>query len=169
MWSILPGSIRILLHWLRLPDKSKGIVCSGGRRYRDHDHWHNLLPDAVGEYLAGERRVRFWLEWDRAMMGRRDLVAKFTTYAQNMTSWEWFKEKSVLPHLLVVAPGMDQEMRIARVVTHVLATVPGLVVHSTTATRLAEWGPLAAIWYQVLPNAGEKETAARRRLYDVSH
>jgi len=144
-----------------------GASCE--RRYRNLDHWHNLRPDAVGEYLAGERRVRFWLEWDRATMGTRDLVAKFTTYAHYVTSREWFKEKFVLPLLLIVAPGKDQEMRIIRVVTHVLATVPGLVVRSTTATRLAERGPLAAIWYQVLPKAGEKETGARRRLYDVSH
>jgi len=128
--------------YLRLPDKSLGTVCSGGRQGR---------PASDGT----------------ATMGTRDLVAKFTTYTHYVTSREWFREKTVLPLLLIVAPGKDQEMRIARVVTHVLATVPGLVVRSTTATRLAEWGPLADIWYQVLPRGKEGETIARRRFYDV--
>ena len=75
----------------------------------------------------------------------------------------------VLPLLLVVAPGREQEMRIARVVTHVLASVQGLAVRTTTTTRLEEKGPLAAIWYQMLPNVGEKETVTRRRFYDVSN
>ena len=144
-----------------------GASCE--RRYRDHDHWHNLRPDAVGEYQAGKRRLRFWLEWDRATMGTRDLVAKFKTYAHYVVSREWFREKTVLPLLLIVAPGREQEMRIARVVTHVLATIPELVVRTTTSTRLAENGPLAAIWYQVLPKVGEKETVVRGRFYAVSN
>ena len=65
-------------------------------------------------YQAGEQRVRFWLEWDRAIMGTRDLVAKFRTYAQYVTSRERFRGKAGLPLLLVVAPGKEQEMRIAR-------------------------------------------------------
>ena len=56
-----------------------GLLCE--RRYRDHDRWHNLRPDAMGDYQAGEQQVRFWLEWDRATMGTRDLVTKFSTYA----------------------------------------------------------------------------------------
>ena len=51
-----------------------GAACE--RRYRDHEHWHNLRPDAFAAYQAGEQRVRFWLEWDRATMGTRDLGAK---------------------------------------------------------------------------------------------
>lgn len=126
-----------------------GTACE--RRYHDHDHWHNLRPDAMGEYQAGERRVRFWLEWDRATMGTRDLVAKFRTYACYVASREWFREMAVLPFLLIVAPGREQEMRIARVVLAVLAHTPGLVIRTTTATQLADRGPLAAIWYQILP------------------
>ena len=126
-----------------------GAACE--RRYRDHDHWHNLRPDAMGEYQAEERWVRFWLEWDRATMGTRDLVAKFKTYACYVASREWFREMAVLPFLLVVAPGKEQELRIARVVLAVLAHIPGLVIRTTTATRLADRGPLAPIWYQILP------------------
>jgi len=139
------------------------------RRYRDHDHWHNLRPDAMGEYQAGERRVRFWLEWDRATMGTRDLMAKFNTYAHYVASREWFREKAVLPLLLVVAPGQGQEMRIARVITAMLANTPGLVICTTTITRLLDRGPLAAIWYQVLPNRQAAETTLRCLFYDGSN
>ncbi len=123
----------------------------------------------MGEYLAGERHVRFWLERDRATMGTRDLIAKFRTYAQYVTSREWFRERAVLPLLLVVAPGQGQEMRIARVVTAVLANTPGLVIRTTTIIRLADRGPLAAIWYQVLPNSQTVETMMRRQFYDMSN
>ncbi len=58
------------------------------------------------EYQVGEQRIRFWLEWDRATMGTRDLMAKFMTYAQYMASREWFRERAVLPLLHVVAPGL---------------------------------------------------------------
>jgi hypothetical protein len=138
------------------------------RRYRDHDHWHNLRPDAMGEYQAGERRVRFWLEWDRATMGTRDLIAKFSTYAQYVASREWFRERAVLPLLLIVAPSMGQETRIARVVTAVLANVPGFVIRTTTNTRLADRGPLAAIWYQALPTIQTTDKTYRCQFYDIS-
>lgn len=144
-----------------------GAVCE--RRYRDHDRWHNLRPDAMGEYQAGEQRVRFWLEWDRATMGTRDLVAKFRTYAHYVTSREWFKEKGVLPLLLVVAPAKEQEMRIARIAAASLADTSGLVIHTTTATRLADRGPLAAIWYQVHSDNKITEMVPRSRFYNESH
>lgn len=121
------------------------------RRYRDHDHWHNLRPDACGEYQAGEKRMRFWLEWDRGTMGVRDLTAKFATYAHYVASKEWFKEQRVLPCLLVVAADMAQEQRVIRVATTTLAQISGLIVRTTTATRLTDRGPLGAIWYAVLP------------------
>jgi hypothetical protein len=40
-------------------------------------------------------------------------------------------------------------MRIVRRATAFLAEAPGLVIQTTTATRLADRGPLIAIWYQV--------------------
>jgi hypothetical protein len=144
-----------------------GASCE--RRYRDHDCWHNLRPDAEGAYQSGEHCVRFWLEWDRATMGTRDLTAKFSTYAHYVASREWFREKTVLPILLVVAPSRDQEMRIIRVATRVLPPSSAMVVRTTTATRLEEHGPLAAIWCQALPKTGEKEAIARRQFDDVSN
>ena len=56
----------------------------------------------MGEYQVGEQRVRFWLEWDRATMGTRDLVTKFSTYAHYAASREWYREPRGLPLLLVV-------------------------------------------------------------------
>lgn len=135
------------------------------RRYRDHDRWHNLRPDAMGEYQAGEQRVRFWLEWDRATMGIRDLVAKFRTYAHYVNSREWFKEKGVLPLLLIVAPAKEQEMRIARIAAAFLAGTPGLVIQTTTATRLADRGLLTAIWFRVPSDNMITEMVPRSRFY----
>ncbi len=143
-----------------------GAFCE--RRYQDHDHWHNLRPDAMGEYQVGEQRVRFWLEWDRATMGTRDLLAKFRTYAQYVTSREWFRGRAVLPLLLVVAPDQGQEMRIARVVTAVLANTPGLVIRTTTITRLKDRGPLAEIWYQVLPHGRTTDKTQRCQFFDLA-
>jgi hypothetical protein len=82
-------------------------------------------------------------------MSTRDLGAKFKTYAHYAISREWFREKVGLPLLLMVTPGKEQEMRIARIATAFLADAPGLVILTTTVTWLADQGPLAAIWYQV--------------------
>jgi hypothetical protein len=78
-------------------------------------------------------------------MGMRDLGAKLRTSTHYVTSREWFKEKAGLPLLMVVAPGKEQEMRIALIATALPADAPGLVIQTTTATRLAERGPLTAI------------------------
>ena len=59
----LQGREHLLLWW------ETGPSCE--RRYHDHEHWHNFRPDAMGEYQAGERRVRFWLEWVRRTTGTR--------------------------------------------------------------------------------------------------
>ncbi len=143
-----------------------GTVCE--RRYRDHDRWHNLRPDAMGEYQVGEQRVRFWLEWDRATMGTRDLVAKFSTYAHYVASREWYREQGGLPLLLVVAPGQAQEMRIARIASVLLTSTPALAIATTTATRLAEQGPLAVIWYRVPRTTQQTDMVPRSRWYNAS-
>lgn len=109
--------------------------------------------------------MRFWLEWDRATMGTRDLVAKFRTYAHYVSSHEWFRDRDILPFLLIVVPGKEQEVRIARIAAAVLVDAPGRVIRTTTATRLADQGPLAAIWYQVPTNKKRTEIASRRQFY----
>jgi hypothetical protein len=156
----LQGREHHLLWW------ETGATCE--RRYPDHEHWHNLRPDAMGEYQAGEWQVRFWLEWDRATMGMRDLVAKFQTYVQYVTSHAWFKEQHVMPYLLVIVPGKEQEMRIARIAQARLVNTPGLVIQTTTATRLADLGPLAQIWHQVSPSNDRTETVSRRSFFIAS-
>jgi hypothetical protein len=122
----------------------------------------------MGEYQVGDRHVRFWLEWDRATMGTRDLVAKFRTYTQYVTSHEWFKEQHVKPYLLVVVPGKEQEMRTARIVEDLRVNAPGLVILTTTATRSKDSGPLAQIWYQASPKTERTETVARRSFFTTS-
>jgi hypothetical protein len=140
-----------------------GAACE--RRYYDHERWHNFRPDAMGEYQGEEQRVRFWLEWDRATMGTRDLVAKFRTYTQYVTSHEWCKEQRVMPYLLVIVPGKEQEMRIARIVENVRVNTPGLVILTTTATRLKDSGPLAQIWYQASPKSERIAMVSRRSFF----
>jgi len=66
-----------------------------------------------------------------------------------------------MPYLLVVVPGKYQEMRIASIVQALLVNTPGLVIQTTAATRLADVGPLAQIWYQVPPNNERTETVSR--------
>jgi len=77
--------------------------------------------------------------------------------------------KSGLPHLFMVTSGKEQEMRITRMAAAFLADTPGLVIQTTTATRLADRGPLAAIWYQVPSDNKIPELASRSQFYHESH
>jgi predicted transcriptional regulator len=153
----LQGREHRLLWW------ETGAACE--RRYRDHDQWHNLRPDALAEYQVGRQRVRFWLEWDRGTMGTRDLVAKLRTYGQYVASREWFKQEAALPLLLVVTPDPGQEMRLGRVATATLTDRCGLIIRTTTLTRLREQGLLGPIWDQVLPHSEGTDLMPRRTLY----
>ena len=153
----LQGREHRLLWW------ETGAACE--RRYRDHDHWHNLRPDALAEYQAGEQRVRFWLEWDRGTMGTRDLAVKLRTYEQYVASREWFKQEATLPLLLVVTPDPGQEMRLGRVATATLTDRCGLIIRTTTLTRLREQGLLGPIWDQVLPYSEGTDLMPRRTFY----
>ena len=153
----LQGREHRLLWW------ETGAACE--RRYRDHDHWHNLRPDALAEYQAGEQRVRFWLEWDRGTMGTRDLAVKLRTYEQYVASREWFKQEATLPLLLVVTPDPGQERRLGRVATATLTDRCGLIIRTTTSTRLREQGLLGPIWDQVLPYSEGTDLMPRCTLY----
>jgi hypothetical protein len=138
-----------------------GATCE--RRYRVHERWYNLKPDALAEYQVGEQRSRFWLEWDRGTMNVRDLAVKFTSYAQYVASREWARERTVVPVLLCVAPDIAQEQRIHRVAQARLASTPGLVMHSTTASLLSAHEPLAAIWLQGLPRINQPAASGSLR------
>ena len=140
-----------------------GAACE--RRYRDHDHWHNLRPDALAVYQAGKQRVRFWLEWDRGTMSTRDLAVKLRTYEQYVASREWFKQEATLPLLLVVTPNPGQERRLGRVATATLIDGCGLIIRTTTLVCLRKQGLLGPIWDQVLPHREGNDFMPRRTLY----
>ncbi len=150
----LQGHDHHLLWW------ETGSSCE--RRYRDHDRWHNLRPDAFAEYQAGELRVRFWLEWDRGTMSTPDLAVKCTTYARYVASREWFKQETALPFLLVVTPDPGQERRLGRVARATMTDECGLIIRTTTLTRMQEQGLLGPIWNQVLPYSEGKDLMPRR-------
>jgi predicted transcriptional regulator len=157
------GEERLQGHEHRLLWWETGSACE--RRYRDHDHWHNLRPDAFAEYQAGKQHVRFWLEWDRATMGTRDLEAKLRTYEQYVASREWFKQEVGLPLLLVVTPDPGQEMRFGRVATGTLTNGCGLIIRTTTLTRMRDQRLLGPIWAQVLPHSEGTDRIPRHTLY----
>ena len=48
--------------------------------------------------------MRFWLERDLGTMNPRDLVVKFTSYAQYIASREWAREHKMPRVLMCVAP-----------------------------------------------------------------
>ncbi len=153
----LQGCEHRLLWW------ETGAACERSYRYREH--WHNLRPDAIAEYQAGEKRVRFWLEWDRGTMSSRDLAVKCRTYTQYVASREWFKQEAALPTLLVVTPDPGQERRLGRVVTATLPYNCGLIIRTTTLSRVREQGLLSPIWDQVPPNSEGNALVPRRTFY----
>jgi len=118
------------------------------RRYRFQGSWHNLMPDALFGYQAGETKVEAWLEWDTGSMHRQPLTSKFEAYAQYVRSRQYRQEHQVPPALLLVTPHVGREQYIRRVATSVLGTLP-LAVWTTTAQFLQVEGPLAMIWKSV--------------------
>jgi predicted transcriptional regulator len=144
-----------------------GAMCE--RRYRVHEQWFNLKPDALAEYRVGPEQLRFWLEWDCGTMNVRDLAIKFTSYAHYITSREWARERSMLPLLICVAPDIAQERRMQRVAEARLPHTPGVVVWTTTEVLLNEHGPLAPIWLQAIPQrrqAASSDGSLRQGIFD---
>lgn len=119
------------------------------RRYYDHGAWRNLRPDAALEYQTETRRVRLWVEWDRGQMTGAALDTKFAAYKYYVRSREWAKELRPLPTLLVVTSEAGQELRIGRIARQ--CAEAGLLIHTTTTTRLEQQGPLKPIWLTTLP------------------
>ncbi len=98
-------------------------------------------------------------------MGARDLGVKLSTYAQYVASREWFKQEAVLPLLLVVTPNPAQERRIGRVAIATLIDRCGLIIRTTTLTRVREQRVLGPIWDQVFPRGEGTDLMPRRTLY----
>ncbi len=132
------------------------------RRYHDHGTWHNLRPDVALEYMAGTRHIRAWLEWDEGTMTGGALAAKIHTYIYYVRSREWARTMLPLPLLLIVAPEPGQEMRIRHLARACAAA--GLLVQTTTVSRLTEYGPLAPIWF---PVSAEQSDQRRQSLGDL--
>ena len=141
-----------------------GAICE--RCYRVNDQWFHVRPDALAAYRVGQQHMPLWLEWDRGTMNVRDLAVKFDSYAHYVLSREWAREHVVLPRLVCVVPDIAQERRMMRVAQAKLAHVPGLVLSLTTASLLAEYGPLAAIWVRVIPHHHQSECAQRQGLFN---
>jgi hypothetical protein len=98
-------------------------------------------------------------------MNARDLAIKCKTYAHYVASREWPKQEATLPLLLVVTPDPRQEKRLSRVVTATLTGRYGLIVRTTTLTRVREQGLLGPIWEQVFPHREGADLMPRRMLY----
>ena len=127
------------------------------RSYTFQGRQYNLRPDAECEFVTENNRQRLWLEWDGGTMNRRDLEAKMNAYAHYIHSREWAREGvHLLPLLLFVVPDKGQEERVKRVAREKLSQT-GVVLYTTTASRVYDQGPLAAIWVRILPKSGSGE------------
>jgi hypothetical protein len=84
-------------------------------------------------------------------MNVRDLTIKFLSYAHYTAAREWARERSMLPLLICIAPDIAQERRIQRVAQARLTSTPELELWTTTEVLLNEYGPLAPIWLQGIP------------------
>jgi hypothetical protein len=115
------------------------------RRYHYQGAWHNLMPDALLEYQAGEARFEAWLEWDTGSMSLQPLEVKFEAYAQYVRSQQYRYEHRTPPKLLLVAPQNGRERSLRRIAASALGSLP-LAVRTTMQQLLKVQGPLAAIW-----------------------
>jgi DNA-binding MarR family transcriptional regulator len=120
------------------------------RRYHEHSHWHDLRPDAALEYVTDTRRLRLWVEWDQGQMTGAALAVKLQAYAHYARSREWARELRPMSSLLVVTPDPAQEQRVLRIARTCVEA--GLVICTTTASRIEQQGPLAPIWLTLLAN-----------------
>jgi len=98
-------------------------------------------------------------------MSSRDLAVKCRIYAQYVSSRGWFKQEGTLPLLLVVTPDPGQERRLGRVTMAILTDGCGLIIRTTTSTRVREQGLLGPIWDQVLPHSEGTDLMPRCTLY----
>lgn len=135
------------------------------RHFVYREKTYRFRPDALAEVALGQRRFRFWLEWDRGTMTPQDLRVKFATYAMYLTSREWAASSPILPALVCVTPEIGQERRMGEAATHCLTQAQAsLRMYTTTASRLALQGILAPIW-QFVSLAGQQVQDGRKALF----
>lgn len=141
----------------------RGASCE--RRYRDGGEWHNFRPDGALEYQYAGERLFAWIEWDEGTMTSSQLGTKFEAYKRFARTREWTKDGSIsLPFLYCIVPDHARLLRLARLARKHLCD-SGLTVRIATAIGLEERGPLADIWYEVVPT-GSKDGFLRRHLLD---
>jgi hypothetical protein len=131
------------------------------RRYRYKGGWRHLRPDGAGSFRADATLFRFWLEWDQGSMNLSDLTLKFMSYETYLASGAWREALDrVIPHLLIVVQDVGQLRRMQKAATMASANyispsdgvgVVPLKSSITLVSRLNESGPLAPIWWSLLP------------------
>jgi hypothetical protein len=137
------------------------------RHFAFQDKVYRFRPDALVCVQCGTRTMRFWLEWDRGTMMRKDFRVKWLTYAMYLSSREWASSSPLLPALLCVTPDIGQEQRLSAAARQYLTAVPsGFCLYTTTAQLLLTQGMLSTIWRPVIlvssPSPSGKEAAPPR-------
>jgi hypothetical protein len=103
-----------------------------------------LNPDGYTRYQAGRQQHHLLVEADRGTSTLARLEAKLERYSAYARSGAWQERYPVFPKLLLTTTGEQRlETLLARI------EPPGeFVLLCTTASELAEHGPLGAIWRQ---------------------
>jgi predicted transcriptional regulator len=141
-------------------------------RYTYRGNRYTLRPAAAFVYRAGQSRLSAWLEWDGLDVSEPDLAYRLDTYAQFVRSREWTAAGfSSLPMLLIIT-NKPQRTEMVTAQTHQHLANTGMLVRLTTTANVAEQGPLAPIWRQLLPAltvTHKKREPAQRALLDLRH
>jgi hypothetical protein len=138
-------------------------------RYFDHGTWHILSPDAMFAYKMGKTKLSFWLEWESGATDKSGLKARMEAYAHYVQAREWVAAGlQALPVLLMVVPGQSHYQPVSQIVSeHAAGT--GLIVRITTTSLVTGYGPLGAIWSQLVPlSQDSRMQTVRRSLLDLS-
>lgn len=133
--------------------------------------WRWEKSHGIGEYQAGTRRVRFWLEWhgdwEAGANRLHALATLFAGYATYIQAREWSREGHVLPILLLVCPDGARERQIQHLARTQLGSLrPKPIVLSTTREDLDTQGPLSPVWLPVLLPHGEPGST-RQAFYEL--
>lgn len=141
-------------------------------RYSYRGNRHTLRPAASFVCKVGQKRLSAWLELDGLIPNEPGLAARLETYALFVRSREWIAAGlSTLPMLLIVTAEAQRAEQIIELVNKHLAGT-GMIVRLTVSASIAEHGPLATIWRQILPapeegRGGKKREPAQFGLLDT--
>jgi hypothetical protein len=137
----------------------------GQHSYQWNNNTYQFHPDAFAEYASGERRVRFWLEYEAGDPSVRNLAVTLSAYGIYLRSREWMREQTPLPVLCYLVQGPAQEQRLARVVGRLPGGLPGGRLAVTTTGRVQQVGIMKPIWWRLLPaRESDPKDMLRRRV-----